>query len=123
MTPDTVNEARGPAHDASKAAAASSGDIADDLAALRDDVARLTRRIATVVAARGSATWRKTKSNTEGVVSEAQGKGMDAVDAVRGVGDKMVDAHRRVAEEAALQDFGAWDRISLRRDLAAVTAA
>ena len=87
---DTISEAKGAAHDIGKAA--SSGDVRDDLAALRDDVARLTRQIADVVAARGEATWRKAKSNLEGVLGEAQDKGLEAVDAVREVGDNMVDA-------------------------------
>ena len=96
MARDTANEVRdanrGATHDPGKAVAASSDDIADDLAALRDDVARLTQQIANIVAARGGATWRKAKSNVEGVISEAQDKGMEAVDAVREVGDNMVDA-------------------------------
>jgi ElaB/YqjD/DUF883 family membrane-anchored ribosome-binding protein len=92
MARDTVNEAKGAARDASKAASATSGDIHDDLAALRDDVARLTQQIANIVAARGGATWRKAKSNVEGVITEAQDKGIEAMDAVRAVGDNMVDA-------------------------------
>jgi ElaB/YqjD/DUF883 family membrane-anchored ribosome-binding protein len=59
---------------------------------LREDVAKLTQQIAAIVAARGSATWRKAKSNVEGVLTEAQDKGQEAVDAVRAVGDNMVDA-------------------------------
>jgi ElaB/YqjD/DUF883 family membrane-anchored ribosome-binding protein len=92
MARDTVNEAKGAARDAGKAASVASGDIHDDLAALRDDVGRLTQQIANIVAARGGATWRKAKSNVEGVITEAQDKGMEAVDAVREVGDNMVDA-------------------------------
>ncbi len=89
---DTISEAKGAAHDIGKAAAAASGDVHDDLAALRDDLARLTRQIADIVAARGGATWRKARSNVEGVLNEAQDKGLEAVDAVREVGDNMVDA-------------------------------
>src|ERR1700736_5679832 len=92
MARDAVDEAKGAAGDAGKAAAAAAGDIQDDLAALRDDVARLTRQIANIVAARGGATWRKARSNVEGVISEAQDKGKDAVDAVREVGDNMIAA-------------------------------
>jgi ElaB/YqjD/DUF883 family membrane-anchored ribosome-binding protein len=92
MARDTVNEVKGAARDADNATSASSDDIADDLAALRDDVARLAQQISNIVAARGGATWRKAKSNVEGVISEAQDKGMEAVDAVREVGDNMVDA-------------------------------
>jgi ElaB/YqjD/DUF883 family membrane-anchored ribosome-binding protein len=92
MAREAVNEAKGAARDADKAVSAASSDIQDDLVALRDDVARLTQQIANIVAARGGATWRKAKSNVEGVISEAQDKGMDAVDAVREVGDNLVDA-------------------------------
>lgn len=96
---DTVNEAKGAARAAGNAAPAASGDIRDDLAALRDDVARLTQQIADILAARGGATWRKAKSNVEGVITEAQDKGMEAVDAVREVGDNMVDAIDRSLKE------------------------
>jgi ElaB/YqjD/DUF883 family membrane-anchored ribosome-binding protein len=92
MARDTANEAKSAARDVSKVGAAASGDIQDDLAALRDDVARLAHQLADIVAVRGSATWRKTKSNVEGVITEAQDKGMEAVDAVREVGDTMLEA-------------------------------
>jgi ElaB/YqjD/DUF883 family membrane-anchored ribosome-binding protein len=92
MAHDADNEAKGAARDAGKVAAAASSDIQDDLAALRDDVARLTQQIANIVAARGRVTWRKAKSNVEGVIGEAQDKSMEAVDAVREVGDNMIDA-------------------------------
>jgi ElaB/YqjD/DUF883 family membrane-anchored ribosome-binding protein len=92
MAGDAFNEAKGAVRDAGSAAAAASGNFQDDLVALRDDVARLTQQIANIVAERGGATWRKAKSNMEGVIGEAQDKGMEAVDAVREVGDNMVDA-------------------------------
>jgi ElaB/YqjD/DUF883 family membrane-anchored ribosome-binding protein len=97
MARDTVNEAKGTASDAGNAAAA--GDIRDDLAALRDDVAQLTQQMADILAVRGEATWRKAKSNVEGVITEAQDKGMEAVDAVREVGDNMLDAVDRSLKE------------------------
>ncbi len=89
---DALHEARDAARDAGKAASAAASDVQDDLATLRDDVARLTQQIANIVAARGSAALRKTKSNVEGVIGEAQDKGMEAVDAVRAAGDNAVDA-------------------------------
>jgi ElaB/YqjD/DUF883 family membrane-anchored ribosome-binding protein len=92
MAGDAMSEAKGAAQDVGKAAAAASGEVHHDLAALHDDVARLTRRIADIVSARGGATWRKAKSNIEGVLSEAQDKGQEAVDAVREVGDNLLDA-------------------------------
>jgi ElaB/YqjD/DUF883 family membrane-anchored ribosome-binding protein len=97
MARDTVNEAKGAAPDAGNAAA--SGDIRDDLAALRDEVARLAQQIADILPVRGEATWRKAKSNVEGVITEAQDKGMEAVDAVREVGDNMLDAVDRSLKE------------------------
>ena len=45
-----------------------------------------------ILGSRGNAAWRKAKSNVEGVISDAEAKGMEAVDAVREVGDNMVDA-------------------------------
>jgi ElaB/YqjD/DUF883 family membrane-anchored ribosome-binding protein len=61
------------------------------LLALRDDVAKLTQQLASIVATRGSATWRKAKTNVGGAISEAQDKGLEAVDAVRAMGENMVD--------------------------------
>ena len=47
-----------------------------------------TRRSPAVV----FAAWARARSNVEGVVSDAAAKGQDAVDAVRDVGDNMVNA-------------------------------
>jgi ElaB/YqjD/DUF883 family membrane-anchored ribosome-binding protein len=91
MARDTVSEAKGAARDAGKAASASAGDIQDDLLALRDDVAKLTRQLAAIMAARGGATWRQAKTNVGGAITEAQDKGLEAVDAVRAMGETMVD--------------------------------
>jgi ElaB/YqjD/DUF883 family membrane-anchored ribosome-binding protein len=106
MAHDTVNEAKGAARDAGNAASAASGDIRDDLAALRDDVARLAQQIADILALRGEATWRKAKSNVEGAITEAQDKGMEAVDAVREVGDNMLDAVDRSLKERPYTTLG-----------------
>ena len=92
MARDTVNEAKGAARDAGKAASAAAGDIQDDLVALRDDVAKLARQIANIAAARGGATLRKARSNVEDVITQAQDQGLEAVDAVREVGENMIDA-------------------------------
>jgi ElaB/YqjD/DUF883 family membrane-anchored ribosome-binding protein len=89
MARDTLTEAA--TGDAGRAAA-TTGDIHADLIALRDDVARLTQEIANIVAARGGATWRKTRSNVEGVVTQAQDKSLEAVDAVREVGENILGA-------------------------------
>lgn len=87
-----ANEAKEAAKETRKAASAASGDIQEDLEALRADVARLTQQIGDILGARGNAAWRKAKSNIEDVITDAEAKGMEAVDAVREVGDNMVDA-------------------------------
>ena len=79
---DSVKDA---AQEARKVASEGAGDIQSDLAALRDDVARLATQLADVVAVRGGAVWRKARSNVGD-------KGMEAVGAVREVGDNLVDA-------------------------------
>jgi ElaB/YqjD/DUF883 family membrane-anchored ribosome-binding protein len=92
MARDPVDETEGATGAAGRAASAATGDIQADLIALRDDVAKLTREIANIVAARGGATWRNARSTAEGAIAEAQDKGLEAVDAVREVGESMVDA-------------------------------
>ena len=92
MAREPVSEAKDSLKEARKAAAAGGGDIQEDLAALRDDVAKLTQQLGDIVAAAGNAAWQKANSNVGGVMSDARVKGMEAVDAVREVGDNMVDA-------------------------------
>jgi ElaB/YqjD/DUF883 family membrane-anchored ribosome-binding protein len=107
MARDPVDEAEGGAAGAAgRAASTASGDIQDDLIALRDDVAKLTREIADIVAARGGATWRNARSNIEGAVAEAQDKGLEAVDAVREVGENMVDALDRSIKKRPYTTLG-----------------
>ena len=89
MTRDMTKDA---ARETGNAAAAAKGDIRDDLAALRDDVARLGTQIADILASRGNAAWQKARSNMEGVLSDAQSRGAEAVDAVREVGDTFGEA-------------------------------
>jgi ElaB/YqjD/DUF883 family membrane-anchored ribosome-binding protein len=92
MTRDMAKEAKGAMRDAGNAAAAGKNDLQADLAALRDDVARLGAQIADILASRGNAAWEKARSNVEGVLSDAQDKGAEAVDAVREVGDTFGEA-------------------------------
>jgi ElaB/YqjD/DUF883 family membrane-anchored ribosome-binding protein len=93
---DTVRDAKDAARESGKAASAASGDIGADLEALRNDVARLTAQIADIFSAKGTAAWSRAKanlqSNIEGVVSDASAKGQEAVDAVREVGDNVLEA-------------------------------
>jgi len=89
---DAAKEAKEAARDIGKAAAAAADDLQADLQALRDDVNRLASQISDILDSRGSAAWRKARSNVEGVISDVQDKGMEAVGAVREVGDTMADA-------------------------------
>ena len=89
---DMTKDARDAVRESSKAASNASGDIQADLAALREDVSRVTSQIGDILSARGSAAWSKAKANVGGVVTDVQDKGMEAVGAVREVGDNMVDA-------------------------------
>ena len=89
---DTVREAQEAARETSRAAAAASYDIQADVQSLRNDVARLANQISDIFSSRGNAAWSRAKSNVEGVVSDVSAKGQEAVDAVREVGDNMVDA-------------------------------
>jgi ElaB/YqjD/DUF883 family membrane-anchored ribosome-binding protein len=83
----TVRDVQEAARESSRAAAAAGNDIRADVDLLRSDVARLSNQIADIFSSKGSA-----KSNVEGVVSDVSAKGQEAVDAVREVGDNMVDA-------------------------------
>ena len=89
---DTVREAQEAARESSRAADAASYDIQADVQSLRNDVARLANQISDIFSSRGNAAWSRAKSNVEGVVSDVSAKGQEAVDAVREVGDNMVDA-------------------------------
>jgi ElaB/YqjD/DUF883 family membrane-anchored ribosome-binding protein len=89
---DTVKDAKEAARESGKAASAASGDIQADLEALRSDVTRLGNQLADIFASRGGAAWSRARSNVEGVMSDVSAKGQEAVEAVREVGDNVVDA-------------------------------
>jgi ElaB/YqjD/DUF883 family membrane-anchored ribosome-binding protein len=89
---ETVKDAKDAARESGKAASAASGDIQADLEALRSDVTRLGNQLADIFASRGGAAWSRARSNVEGVMSDVTSKGQEAVEAVREVGDNMVDA-------------------------------
>jgi ElaB/YqjD/DUF883 family membrane-anchored ribosome-binding protein len=92
MARDAAKDAKDTVKETGKAASAGAKDIQDDLEALRDDVAKLTQQIGGILSAKGNQAWSRAKSNVEGVISDAQDKGMEAVEAVREVGDNVVDA-------------------------------
>jgi ElaB/YqjD/DUF883 family membrane-anchored ribosome-binding protein len=89
---DASNEVREGARDFGKATSAASGDLQKDLQTLRDDFARLAQQVADIVANRGSAAWQRARSGVDGVMSDAQDKSREAVDAMREVSDKFVEA-------------------------------
>ncbi|HEY6994582.1 MAG TPA: hypothetical protein VH397_12785 [Xanthobacteraceae bacterium] len=89
---ETVKDAKDAARESGKAASAASGDIQADLEALRSDVTRLGNQIADIFASKGGAAWSRARSNVEGVMSDVSAKGQEAVEAVRDVGDNVVDA-------------------------------
>ena len=89
---ETAKDARDAIKESAQAASDASGDIAADLQALRDDMARLAKQIADIFAAKGDTAWRRARSSVDGALADAEGKGREAVDAVREVGDNMLDA-------------------------------
>jgi ElaB/YqjD/DUF883 family membrane-anchored ribosome-binding protein len=89
---ETVQDAREALKESRQAASAASGDIAADLQALRDDVARLAQQIADIFAAKGNKAWDRARSGVDGAISDVEDRGRDAVDAVREVGDNMAAA-------------------------------
>jgi ElaB/YqjD/DUF883 family membrane-anchored ribosome-binding protein len=96
---DAANDARDAGREAGQAASAGARDIQADLAGLRDDVARLTRQIAEIFAAKGAASWQRTKSELDGAISDVGEKGREAVGAVREAGDNVVDAVEKSLKE------------------------
>jgi ElaB/YqjD/DUF883 family membrane-anchored ribosome-binding protein len=89
---DTVKDAKDAVKESAKAASAAGGDIKSDLDALRDDVAKLTQQISDIVSSKSGDAWNRAKSNVEGVISDVENKGQEAVDAMREVGDNLLDA-------------------------------
>jgi ElaB/YqjD/DUF883 family membrane-anchored ribosome-binding protein len=87
-----VKDAKEAVRESGKAASAASDDIQADLEALRNDVARLGNQIADIFSSKGGAAWSRARSNVEGVMSDVSAKGQEAVEAVRDVGDNVVDA-------------------------------
>ncbi len=89
---DTAKDAREGLRDINKAASGASGDIQKDLQTLRDDFARLAEQVTDILAGKGNAAWQRAKSSVDEVVADAQGKGREAVDAMREVSDHFVEA-------------------------------
>jgi len=85
---DAINEAREGVRDMGRA----SGDLQKDLQMLREDFGRLAQQMADIVANRGTTAWQQARSGVDGVMSDAQDKSREAVDAMREVSDKFVEA-------------------------------
>src|SRR6516165_8738505 len=79
---DATNEAREGVRDMGRTAGAASGDLQKDLQMLRDDFSRLAQQVADIVTNRGNAAWQRARSGVDGVMSDAQDKGQEAVDAI-----------------------------------------
>src|ERR1700759_4548427 len=89
---ETAKDAREGLRDVKKAAGEASGDIQEDLAALREDFSRLAEQIADIVASQGSKAWQRARGTAGDVMSDAQDKGREAVGAMREVSDNFVEA-------------------------------
>jgi len=91
-TREGLKEAREGVREVGAAAAAESSDIQKDLQALRDDFGRLAEQISAILSNKGNAAWLRAKTSVDGVVSDAQAKGQEAVGAMREVSDHFVEA-------------------------------
>jgi len=89
---ETTKDAREGAREIKEAAAGASKDIQDDLQGLRDDFGRLAEQVGQILSNRGGAAWRRARTGVDGVMSDAQDKGQEAVDAMREVSDNFVAA-------------------------------
>jgi ElaB/YqjD/DUF883 family membrane-anchored ribosome-binding protein len=89
---DTATDAREGVREIGKAAADASANAQSDLQSLRDDFGRLAEQVADILTDKGNAAWRRAKSSMDDVVSDAQGKGREAADAMREVSDNFVEA-------------------------------
>jgi ElaB/YqjD/DUF883 family membrane-anchored ribosome-binding protein len=89
---DAASEAREGARDMGRAAGAASGDLQKDLQMLREDLSRLAQQVADLIANRGSTAWQRARSGVDDVMSDAQDKSREAVNAMREVSDKVVEA-------------------------------
>jgi ElaB/YqjD/DUF883 family membrane-anchored ribosome-binding protein len=87
-----LKEVRDGAREAGSAASAASADLQKDLQALRDDFARLAEQVSAILSNKGNAAWQRAKTSVDGVVSDAQSKGQEAVGAMREVSDNFVAA-------------------------------
>jgi ElaB/YqjD/DUF883 family membrane-anchored ribosome-binding protein len=91
-TSSVSNNVRETGKEARKSASETTGDIQSELQTLRLEFRRLAEQVGDIIADKGSAAWRRARPSVDGVVSDAQEKGREAIDAVRDVTDNFVDA-------------------------------
>jgi ElaB/YqjD/DUF883 family membrane-anchored ribosome-binding protein len=89
---ESADEAREGARDINKTAADASGSIQKDMQSLRDDFGRLAEQVGEILAGRGNAAWQRARAGMDGVVTDAQDRGREAVGAMREVSDNFVEA-------------------------------
>jgi len=89
---DTAKDASEGVREIGSAASAASGNIESDMQSLRDDFARLAEQVGDILANKGDAAWQRAKSSVDDVLADAQGKGREAVGAMRDVSDNFVEA-------------------------------
>jgi ElaB/YqjD/DUF883 family membrane-anchored ribosome-binding protein len=87
---DTSKEAREGVREVGRAASA--GDLQKDLQALRDDLGRLAEQVRNIVTDKGNTAWQRAKTGADGVMSDAQAKGQEAMAAMRDVSNHFADA-------------------------------
>ncbi len=91
-TSDTAREAREGMREVGSAAAQTSGNLQEDLAALRDEFSKLAEQVREIVSARGQRAWQRAMSGVDDVVAEARHTAGDATDAMRDVSDRVTGA-------------------------------
>jgi ElaB/YqjD/DUF883 family membrane-anchored ribosome-binding protein len=89
---DTSKEAREGVREVGRAASAAAGDLQKDLQALRDDLGRLAEQVRDIVTDKGNTAWQRAKTGADGVMSDAQAKGQEAMAAMRDVSNHFADA-------------------------------
>jgi ElaB/YqjD/DUF883 family membrane-anchored ribosome-binding protein len=89
---ETAKDASEGVREIGRAASAASGNVESDMQSLRDDFARLAEQVGDILANKGDAAWQRAKSSVDDVLADAQGKGREAVGAMRDVSDNFVEA-------------------------------
>jgi ElaB/YqjD/DUF883 family membrane-anchored ribosome-binding protein len=89
---DSVREAREGVRDLGRATADTSGNVQEDLKALRDDFGKLTEQVREILSARGQKAWQRAMSGLDDVVSQTRSTASDATGAAREASDRLTGA-------------------------------